>query len=75
MRGDERGDERQQEQRDERARGDAGEDDPVGALAAAVFVAWMLAPLVGDQLLRAELGYAGAAALLCGLLAGLYARA
>jgi O-antigen/teichoic acid export membrane protein len=43
-------------------------------LAAAVFVAWMLAPLVGDQLLRAEAGYAGAAALLCALLAGLYAR-
>jgi O-antigen/teichoic acid export membrane protein len=44
-------------------------------LAAAVFVAWMLAPLVADQLLRAEVGYAGAAALLCALLAGLYARA
>jgi O-antigen/teichoic acid export membrane protein len=43
-------------------------------IAAAVFVAWMLAPVVGDELLRAEAGYAGAAALLCALLAGLYAR-
>ena len=29
-----------------------------------VFLAWMLAPAVGDQLLRAEIGYAGATALL-----------
>ena len=43
-------------------------------LAAAAFVAWMLAPVIDDQLLRAEVGYAGAAALLCALLAGLYAR-
>jgi O-antigen/teichoic acid export membrane protein len=43
-------------------------------LAAAIFVAWMLAPLVDDQLLRAEVGYAGAAALLCALLSALYAR-
>src|SRR4051794_23636035 len=43
-------------------------------LAAAAFVAWMLAPLVDDQLVRAEVGYAGAAALLCGLLSVLYAR-
>ena len=43
-------------------------------LSAGAFVAWMLAPVVGDQLLRAEVGYAGAAALLCALLAGLYVR-
>jgi O-antigen/teichoic acid export membrane protein len=43
-------------------------------VAAAAFVAWMLAPLVDDQLLRAELGYAGAAGLLCAMLAALYAR-
>jgi O-antigen/teichoic acid export membrane protein len=43
-------------------------------VAAALFVAWMLAPVVDDELLRAEVGYAGAAALLCGLLAALYAR-
>jgi O-antigen/teichoic acid export membrane protein len=43
-------------------------------VAAALFVAWMLAPVVDDQLLRAEVGYAGAAALLCAMLAALYAR-
>jgi O-antigen/teichoic acid export membrane protein len=43
-------------------------------IAAALFVAWMLMPVVDDELLRAEVGYAGAAALLCGLLAALYAR-
>jgi O-antigen/teichoic acid export membrane protein len=43
-------------------------------IAAAIFVAWMLAPVVDDQLVRAEVGYAGAAALLCGLLSALYAR-
>jgi O-antigen/teichoic acid export membrane protein len=43
-------------------------------VAAAIFVAWMLAPLVDDQLVRAEVGYAGAAALLCALLSALYAR-
>ena len=43
-------------------------------LAAAVFVAWMLSPVVDDELVRAEVGYAGAAALLCAMLAVLYAR-
>jgi O-antigen/teichoic acid export membrane protein len=43
-------------------------------LAATAFVVWMLLPLVDDQLLRAEVGYAGAAALLCALLAALYAH-
>jgi O-antigen/teichoic acid export membrane protein len=43
-------------------------------VAAAAFVPWMLTPLVGDQLLRAEVGYAGAAALLCGLLGAVYRR-
>ena len=43
-------------------------------VAAALFVVWMLVPVVDDQLVRAEVGYAGAAALLCALLAGLYAR-
>ncbi|HEY8584472.1 MAG TPA: hypothetical protein VIL49_16050, partial [Capillimicrobium sp.] len=35
---------------------------------AAGFVAWMLAPIVGDQLLRAELGYVAATAVLSALL-------
>ena len=39
-----------------------------------VFVVWMLSPVVDDQLVRAEVGYAGAAALLCAMLAVLYAR-
>jgi O-antigen/teichoic acid export membrane protein len=42
--------------------------------AATLFVVWMLLPVVDGELLRAEVGYAGAAALLCALLAGLYAR-
>ena len=41
-------------------------------LAAAVFLAWMLTPAVSNQLLRAEIGYAGATALLAVALAGLY---
>jgi O-antigen/teichoic acid export membrane protein len=43
-------------------------------LAAAVFVAWMLTPVVDDQLVRAEVGYAGAAAFLCAMLAVLYGQ-
>jgi O-antigen/teichoic acid export membrane protein len=40
-------------------------------LSAAVFVGWMLVP-VGDELVRAEVGYLGAAGLLCGLLTLVY---
>jgi len=43
-------------------------------LAAAVFLAWMLTPAVGDQLLRAEVGYAGATAVLAAALTVLYRR-
>jgi O-antigen/teichoic acid export membrane protein len=43
-------------------------------LAAAVFLAWMLTPAVSDQLLRAEIGYAGATALLAAALGALYRR-
>jgi O-antigen/teichoic acid export membrane protein len=43
-------------------------------LAATVFLAWMLLPAVGDQLLRAEIGYAGATALLVSALTTLYRR-
>jgi hypothetical protein len=35
-------------------------------------VLFMVSPLVGDELLRAQVGYFGAAALLCALLAALY---
>jgi O-antigen/teichoic acid export membrane protein len=36
---------------------------------AVAFVGWMLLPIVGDELVRAEAGYFGAATLLCALLA------
>jgi hypothetical protein len=42
--------------------------------AATVFVAWMVAPVVGDQLLRTEVGYSGAAGLLALALWMLYRR-
>jgi O-antigen/teichoic acid export membrane protein len=41
-------------------------------LTAVAFVVFMVSPLVGDELLRAQIGYCGAAALLCALLAVLY---
>ncbi len=44
-------------------------------LAAAIaFLAWMLTPLVSEQVLRAEIGYCGATILLAALLAALYRR-
>ena len=42
--------------------------------AAAVFLVWMLTAPVAEQLLRAEVGYAGATALLALMLATLYRR-
>jgi O-antigen/teichoic acid export membrane protein len=44
------------------------------ALAAVAFLIWMLTPAVSEQLLRAEIGYAGATALLAFALTGLYRR-
>ena len=43
-------------------------------LSAALFVAWMVTPAVPGQLLRAEVGYVGATALLALALATLYRR-
>ena len=43
-------------------------------IAATVFVVWMVVPIVDDELVRTEVGYAGAAALLCALLRWLYRR-
>jgi O-antigen/teichoic acid export membrane protein len=54
------------------ARDRAGTAAGCWLFAAAVFVAWMVSPLVDDELLRAEIGYCGAAALLCALLATVY---
>ena len=39
-----------------------------------MFLAWMLTPLVSDQLLRCEIGYAGATAVLALALGALYRR-
>jgi O-antigen/teichoic acid export membrane protein len=57
------------------ARDHAGRAAAAWLAAAAVFVGWLLLPLVDDALVRAEAGYCGAAALLCGLLAVAYRRA
>jgi len=43
-------------------------------VAAAAFLAWMLIPLISEQLLRAEIGYAGATAMLAFALMVLYRR-
>jgi O-antigen/teichoic acid export membrane protein len=43
-------------------------------VSAGAFVAFMLSPLVSDQLVRAEVGYSGATALLVALLAVVYRR-
>jgi O-antigen/teichoic acid export membrane protein len=51
------------------ARDRAGAAATAWAVAAIVFVVWLVSPVVDDELLRAELGYFGAAALLCALLA------
>jgi O-antigen/teichoic acid export membrane protein len=41
---------------------------------AALFVVWTLVPIVDDEFRRVEVGYLGAAALLCALLYGIYRR-
>jgi O-antigen/teichoic acid export membrane protein len=56
------------------ARGRARHAAAAWLVAAVAFVVWMLVGLVDDELLRTELGYAGAAGLLCGLLWALYRR-
>ena len=43
-------------------------------LCAALFVGWMVSPIVSDEVLRVETGYFGAALLLSLLLFGLYRR-
>jgi O-antigen/teichoic acid export membrane protein len=43
-------------------------------VAAALFVAWMFAPIVSEELLRTEIGYSSAAGLLAGMLWLLYRR-
>jgi O-antigen/teichoic acid export membrane protein len=47
------------------ARGHAARAAVAWLAAAALFVAWMVTPAIDDELLRAEVGYAAATALLC----------
>jgi O-antigen/teichoic acid export membrane protein len=56
------------------ARGQARAAATAWIACAAAFLAWMLLPLVNDELVRAEVGYAAAAGLLLALLFGLYRR-
>jgi O-antigen/teichoic acid export membrane protein len=56
------------------ARDHAGAAAAAWLASAAVFVVWMLLDLVDDALTRAEVGYLGAASLLCALLAVVYRR-
>ncbi|HMD56984.1 MAG TPA: hypothetical protein VKG82_05885 [Solirubrobacteraceae bacterium] len=56
------------------ARDRAGAAAGCWLLTAALFVAWMFLPAISDQLLRAEVGYAGATALLAVTLIVLYRR-
>jgi O-antigen/teichoic acid export membrane protein len=56
------------------ARGRAAQAAGAWLGAAALFVVWMLVPIVENELTRAEVGYAGAAGLLSLLLYALYRR-
>jgi O-antigen/teichoic acid export membrane protein len=56
------------------ARGQAGRAAALWLAAAALFVGWMLIGVIGDQVLRTEVGYTGAAGLLALALALLYRR-
>jgi O-antigen/teichoic acid export membrane protein len=56
------------------ARGHAPAAGIAWLLTAGAFVGFMLSPLVHDQLVRAEVGYCAATALLCSLLAVVYRR-
>jgi O-antigen/teichoic acid export membrane protein len=54
------------------ARDRAGTAAACWLLTAALYTAFMVSPLIDDELLRAEVGYGGAAALLCALLTAVY---
>ncbi len=57
------------------ARRRAGMAAAAWLLCAALFVAWVVSPVISSEVLRVETGYFGAAFLLSGLLFGLYRRA
>ncbi|HEX7610501.1 MAG TPA: hypothetical protein VF380_07500, partial [Solirubrobacteraceae bacterium] len=54
------------------ARDRAGAAAACWIVSAVLFVAWMLSPAVANELLRTEIGYAGATLLLAGTLGLLY---
>ena len=54
------------------ARDRAGAAAACWLFSAVAFVVFMVSPLVDDELLRAQIGYFGAAVLLCALLAVVY---
>ncbi|MGD0384532.1 MAG: hypothetical protein ABSB73_00190 [Solirubrobacteraceae bacterium] len=56
------------------ARGQATQAAALWLAAAAIFVGWMLTGVIGNQILRTEVGYAGAAGLLALALSALYRR-
>jgi hypothetical protein len=56
------------------ARGRAALAAAAWLLCAALFVGWVASPTMGDEVLRTEVGYFGAALVLCALLYGLYRR-
>ena len=56
------------------ARDHAGTAAAAWLVAAAAFVAWMLLDVIDDLVLRTEVGYLGAAALLCAMLSVIYLR-
>jgi hypothetical protein len=54
------------------ARDRAGSAAACWLLTAALYTAFMVSPIIDDELLRAEISYCGAAALLCALLTAVY---
>jgi hypothetical protein len=56
------------------ARNRAGLAAAAWLLSALLFVAWVLAPIVANEVLRVEIGYFGSTFILSGLLFGLYRR-
>lgn len=56
------------------ARNEASRAATCWVVAAVAFVAWMLTPLVGEELLRTEIGYLGATTLLASMLGAVYRR-
>ncbi|MCW3066008.1 MAG: hypothetical protein JWN32_3180 [Solirubrobacterales bacterium] len=56
------------------ARGRAALAAGAWLMCAILFVAWVASPAMNDEVLRTEVGYFGAALLLCGMLFGLYRR-